>query len=116
MSQSAKVKEPHELISLEEAVERVKTLEAALQNFAQVGVVMSNAKFNLAANSRPDEPAGGYWVNGIKTAIMKPADFMFFRAIEAYGAERAETEFCEAMEKRRAADAALVEGSEKTLQ
>ena len=112
MSQS--VKEPHELLSLEEAIERVKVLEKSLQRFAQIGIVMSNAKFNLAAADRVDEPAGGYWVNGIKSAVMKPADFLFFDAVMSYGAQRAESEFCEEMAKVQAAREAQVEAGEKT--
>lgn len=73
---------------LEFLVVRIKRLEAALLPFATQALVMSNARMCLRASGRPDEPAGGIWINQVATTHLSPSESLFFDACDAYGRKR----------------------------
>lgn len=83
-----------EHLTLSEAVERIHLLEAALMPFALIGVKIADARMRIGAETEAarvrgekvdDAPAGGCWVNNIRSSAMLPCETYFYTAIDARG-------------------------------
>lgn len=88
---------------------RAEALEKALLVFAGHGMMMANARMQLSAANRAQEPCGGTWVNGLQRAQMVPNESIFFDAIDACGRERVDEHMTMLFETLRKAQAAQAE-------
>lgn len=67
-------------------IQRIKVLQSALLPFGVIGTVFSNAKIDLTARGRPEEPAGGTWCSNPPDNIaLQPNEKYFYNAIDALG-------------------------------
>lgn len=81
---SSQVADEYNLLC-EALLARVQKLEAALMPFATQGMMMANMQLCLIGAGRPDEPAGGTWLNGLQTAQMRPEPIIFYMAADVVG-------------------------------
>lgn len=71
-------------------LDRIVRMEAALISFAQIGMVMSNARLCLRGASKDDEPAGGHWINQVTSTHLATTERYFYTAIDVVGRARME--------------------------
>lgn len=69
---------------------RVGKLEEALMPYANMAMMMANARMCLAGDGRAGEPAGGTWLSNIQGIQMQANEGIFFNACDAYGRKRIE--------------------------
>lgn len=105
---------PHEFAALADfLIERVRVLEDALLPFATKAIGLANAKMCLAAEGRPNDPAGGTWAsNPPKGITLHPNAGLFYNACDAYGRARVQAHMEAIFKRLQATMAAQVEKDE----
>lgn len=90
-------------------LDRILNLEAALLPFAQIGMVLSNARMCLRGAGKADEPAGGHWVNQVTSTHLAQTEANFFRAIDAVGRKRIEEHMMQLFKRVQESQALVAE-------
>lgn len=90
-------------------LDRIHVLEGTLLPFAQIGMVLSNARLCLRGAGKSDEPCGGHWINQVTSVHMAQTEHHFFLAIDAVGRKRTEEHMMDVFTRLRAAQALMAE-------
>lgn len=90
-------------------LDRIHVLEGTLLPFAQIGMVLSNARLCLRGAGKSEEPCGGHWINQVTSVHMAQTEHHYFMAIDAVGRKRTEEHMMEVFTKLRAAQTLLAE-------
>jgi hypothetical protein len=98
MTEYTEPKRPEEM-TRDELVARVHCLERGIMPFAKIALGMMDARIRLDAEGRNEEPAGGHWVNNLRSSAMSKSEVYFFSAFEIRGRADTEADFMRDMER-----------------